>query len=119
MTAPKKGSRRIIVDEATYVWRVPRRPSSGSFDGNSGYTVTVQLADRSGSTLAIVVAQKHPTLAQLWGEPANPILPSHVAAAIRRAISRGWEPSDRNSLFAESLDFSDKSIVPEDNTETR
>lgn len=111
MTAPQKGSRKITVDETTYIWRVPRRPSSGAHDGTSGYTVTVQLEDCTGSMLAINVAQKHPKLAQEWGEPVNPILPSHIAAAIRRAISRGWKPTDRNSQFEEGLDLSDQSIV--------
>lgn len=106
MTAPRKGSRRIVVDGETYLWRVPRRPSSGAWDGNCGYTITVQRADRRGSVLAVSVPRKHPAIARLWGEKIDSVFPSHIAAAIAQALHAGWNPRDHQPNFGVTLDFS-------------
>ena len=65
MAAPKKDSRRIVVDGVEYIWRVPRRSASGASDGTTGYTVTVQLASRRGSVLSLSSYRMHPTIEQL------------------------------------------------------
>jgi hypothetical protein len=103
MAAPKKGSRRIVVDGVEYLWRVPRRPASGSSDGTGGYTVTVQLAAGRGSVLTLSSHRMHPAIEQSWGLPVTSVLPSHVAATIRQALDAGWKPTDPASAFGSAL----------------
>lgn len=94
MAARKKGSRRIAVDGVEYVWRFPRRPSSGAWDGNSAFVVTVQLADRTGSVLCLYPEHRHPTLARLFGSTIAAVTPSQIAAAVQRALDAGWRPAE-------------------------
>ena len=108
MAARKKGSRRIVVEGVEYLWRVPRRPSSGAWDGTSGFTVTVQLSQGSGSVLALFSQTKHPTLERIWCTPTHSILPSHIAASIRQALEAGWKPSESKGSFGLALATPDK-----------
>ena len=103
MAVRKKGSRRIVVDGVEYLWRVPRRPSSGAWDGNSGFTVTVQRADRTGSVLALCSKHQHPIMARMWGSTVVSVLPSQVAAAIRQALVAGWQPGELGCDFGLTL----------------
>src|SRR5262245_37740363 len=103
MGARKKGSRRIVVDGVVYLWRVPRRPASGAWDGNSGFTVTVQREDHGGSVLALTVRHQHPAIACVWGNPPVSILQSQVAVAIRQALAEGWQPSEKGAAVRMAL----------------
>ena len=107
MAVRKTGSRRIVVDGGTYLWRAPRRPGRMDWDGNTGFTVTVQGEDRCGSVLAIHFPQRHPTVARVWGSPVVSVVPSMVAAAIRWAIAAGWRPAERGPGFAVIGEVSD------------
>jgi len=104
MTVRKKGSRRIVVDGVEYLWRFPRRPASGAWDGTSGFTVAIQRADRTGSVLALCIARPHPTIIRLWGSSVFSLLPSQVAAAIRQALEAGWQPGELGSDFGLTVD---------------
>src|SRR5262245_66227705 len=90
MAMRKVGSRRIVVDGVAFLWRAPRRPTRYDWDGNTGITVTVQGEDRRGSLLSVHFRHRHPKVAQVWGSPVISVIPSQVAAAIRRAIRAGW-----------------------------
>ena len=96
----KTGCRRIVVDGVAFMWRAPRRPKRCDWDGNTGFTVTVQGEDRRSSTLSIHFPQRHPAVARVWGSPIVSVLPSQIAAAIRRAIVAGWRPTEQGSKFA-------------------
>ena len=50
-----------------------------------------------GATLIVISGQAHPSN---WvGAEAVPIRPAHVAASIREARDRGWEPTKAGSPF--------------------
>ena len=97
MAVRKQGSRRIVVDGVAYLWRVPRR--SSDHDGNMGLITTVQHPDRRGSVLVIHFPQQHPDIANGFGLPATPVLPSQVPDAIRRAVVAGWRPAKQGPRF--------------------
>lgn len=102
MAMRKIGSRRIVVDRVAFRWRAPRRPTRYDWDGNTGFTVTVQAEDRRGSVLSIHFRHRHPKVAQVWGSPVVSVIPSQVASAIRRALGAGWQPFDPGPGFAVS-----------------
>ncbi|HEX4609197.1 MAG TPA: hypothetical protein VH092_13425 [Urbifossiella sp.] len=89
MAMRKVDSRHIVVDGVAFLWRAPRRPTRYDWDGNTGFAVTVQGADRCGSVLSVHFRHRHPKVAQVWGSPVVSVIPSQVAAAIRRAIEAG------------------------------
>jgi hypothetical protein len=99
MAFRKTGSRRIVVDGVTYLWRFNHRPSRGAWDGCTGCTVTVQQAARVGSVLSIRYAEHHPTVAAVWRGPILSVRPAQVASAIRRAKAAGWRAEDPGPGF--------------------
>ena len=102
MAVRKKGSRRIVVDGVTYLWRFPRRPTVYQEECWGGCCVTVQGVDRGGSVLVIRFAQHQPSVAVACGFPVVPVLPFQVARAIQKAIAMGWKPDEPNSPFGVS-----------------
>lgn len=102
MAMRKIGSRRVVVDGVAFRWRAPRRPRRNDWDGNTGFTVTVQAEDRRGSVLSIHFRHRHPQVAPVWGSAIVSVIPSQVASAIRRALAAGWQPSIPGQGFAVS-----------------
>lgn len=100
MAVRKTGSRRIVVGGVTYLWRFPRRPTVFQEECWGGCMATVQLADRPGSVLVVYFPQHQPSVAKACGFPVVPVLPSHIANAIRRAVAAGWQASEPGPAFA-------------------
>src|SRR5262245_57350149 len=100
MAVRKKGSRRIVVDGVTYLWRFPPRPTSSQDDYWPGCHVTVQREGCKGSVLVIYFPQFLPNLAKACGDPVVPVLPSQVARAIRAAVRAGWRAEVQGPQFA-------------------
>ncbi|MGW2468717.1 hypothetical protein [Streptomyces bauhiniae] len=105
MALVRKGSRRIVVDGATYRWRLRGRPTYLQRLAWSPCTFAVEHADTSGATLVVITDQPHPSN---WiSREAEPVLPSGVAAAVRLALREGWTPTVPGSAFHldQSADF--------------
>ncbi|WP_374105435.1 hypothetical protein [Streptomyces sp. ISL-36] len=99
MALNKKGSRRITVDGIEYRWRIHRKPSymQGLCWTPMTYAVEAASDSQPGATLIVTSGQAHPSN---WvGAEAVPIRPAHVAASIREARDRGWEPTKAGSPF--------------------
>jgi hypothetical protein len=93
----KKGSRLITVDGVVYRWRVRGRPTYAQALGERPLAVAVEQADCKGCVLLVSMPQDHPSN---WiGGPSIPVLPSQVAAVIRRALGEGWRPSQPAAAF--------------------
>lgn len=103
MTVRRVGSRRIMVDGVEYLWRFRHRPHRMDWDGDTGFVVTVQRVERTGSVLILCSGHRHPTVARLWGSPVVSVLPSEVAAAIKQALSAGWRSEVRGANFSLAL----------------
>lgn len=97
MALVKKGSRSITVDSVTYRWRVRGRATYDQGLGQRPLSYAVEHADTPGTTLVVTTNQPHPSN---WLDiPANPVLPAHVADAIRAARAKGWVPEEPGSPF--------------------
>ncbi|MEU5664242.1 hypothetical protein [Streptomyces longwoodensis] len=109
MALVRKRSRRIVVDGTAYRWRLRGRPTYLQGLAWSPCTFAVEHADAPGMTLVVTTDQPHPSN---WiGRDSEPVLPSHVAAAVRVALRQGWSPTapgsalhlDQSAAFTASL----------------
>jgi hypothetical protein len=94
---PRKGSRHIVVDDITYRWMVRRRPTYDQGMCWSLLTYAVEHAEAPGATLIVRTDRPHP--GNWMGKETFPVLPSHVADAIRTARAQGWRPETPASHF--------------------
>jgi hypothetical protein len=97
MALVKKGSRLITVDGVVYRWRLRRRPTYPQGIGQRRLAFAVEQVDRKGSVLLVTVPQDHPS--NWMGGPAVPVLPSTVAAIVRKALTQGWQASQPGPAF--------------------
>lgn len=98
MAAPRTGSRRIVVDDVAYRWRIRRRATRAQSDYGSGKLyLSVELFARPGAVLVLHSDRPHP--ADWSTGQAEPIRPADVAAWIRLALQSGWEPAAPGPQF--------------------
>jgi len=97
MALTGKGSRSIVVDGTAYRWRVRGRPTYSQGLTWSPCTFAVEHAETPATTLVVTTDQPHPS--NWLGRAASPVLPSHVARAIERALREGWSPTAPGSPF--------------------
>ncbi|MFE4925428.1 hypothetical protein [Streptomyces sp. NPDC056661] len=88
MALPKKHSRLLTLDSVHYRWQVSRNSCCQYCGGGLEATFVVQQVEPQGALL-IVDAPEH----------TSPIVPAIVTASIRRAISRGWRPTQPGRPF--------------------
>lgn len=106
MALAVKGSRLITVDGAVYRWRMRRNPTYGQQCLSSPLTFAVELADARGTVLVVTVPDvSHP--ASLVADSSLIVRPALVAAVIRTALGRGWEPAASGAPFRLSLTSGD------------
>jgi hypothetical protein len=95
----KKGSRRIVVDGVTYLWRFPQRPTQSQEDGWPGVMVTISRADCPRASLLLAFPQRFHLSGPVGQVPPRPVLPSDVAAGIRAAREAGWVADQPGKQF--------------------
>lgn len=98
MAISGRGLRRILVDGVPYRWKLPRRLTESQQDGWPGIMVLVLSAEPARAVLRLVFAQRHHPDGGC-GHLGTPVLPSDVAAGIRKALTAGWQPQQRASSF--------------------
>lgn len=98
MATRKTGSRRLVVDEVAYRWRIRRRATYSQADyGHGTLHVAVELAERPGAVLVLYTDRPHPAD---WGTTrVVPVRPSDVAGWVRAALAAGWVPSQPGPQF--------------------
>ncbi|MFC8720664.1 hypothetical protein [Kitasatospora sp. NPDC057198] len=97
MALRRKGSRPLTVDGAPYRWTIRRRPSYGQGIGESPLTAAVERADGAGAVLLLRFPCAHP--GNWLGLPATGVTPARIAAAVRLARARGWDPERPGGPF--------------------
>jgi hypothetical protein len=102
MALPRKGSRRIAVDGLIFRWLVRRRPTYSQTLGWSPLTFVAELADEPGARLVVALPYAHP--GNWLGLPSAPIRPATAAAALRQALTAGWQPHRPGAAFTLALD---------------
>lgn len=102
MALARKGTRRIIVDEVQFRWKVRHKPTYCQANGWSPLIFAAELAEHPGALLVVSLPYAHPGNWLLL--PTGPVLPRTVASGIKLALDRGWRPSQPGLAFMLSLD---------------
>jgi len=90
MALPKKGTRQIIVDNASYRW--------GVYSKEPFLTVRVELVDEPGQQLIAKLSShvgSSPSHSDARGQESRAITPELVKRIIQVALDRGWQPDQR------------------------
>jgi hypothetical protein len=98
MSIPKKGSRKVVVEDISYRWIIRNKPtySQAAYKGGK-MTAAVELYDKSGCTLHITFPWNRP---DNWIEPSKAkVTPKTIEECIVLALQRGWEPKVCGSAF--------------------
>jgi hypothetical protein len=83
MSIPKKNSRRVVVDDVEYRWRVRGRPTYDQALTAKPLILAVEQCGKRGSVLVVELAQSHPSN---WMKvAASGVTPAVVADHIRTA----------------------------------
>ncbi|GAA3009255.1 hypothetical protein [Streptosporangium longisporum] len=106
---PKKGSRLISVDGAVYRWRIRHKPTYSQANSWGSLTYAVEPAEGQGRILLVELPCSRPDA--WYGERTMTVRPALVAATIRRALDRGWDPSQTGSAFTLNLTEGDLNDV--------
>ena len=97
MALPKKGSRKIVVDEVEYRWSIRRKPTYSQAAFDCDMTAAVELAASPGAALLITFPWAR---SDNWvGSKASPITPKHIEACITAALKEGWKPQSEGGAF--------------------
>src|SRR4051812_23323582 len=96
MAMRKAGSRRVVVDGQTYLWRVRRSPTYSQANCWSPQQFTVQHA---GGGAALVVVCRGPRQDNWFGRPGVVVTPRTVADSVRRAAAAGWRADGPDPTF--------------------
>jgi hypothetical protein len=90
MAIPKKGSRKIVVNDIPYRWYIRRKPSYGQeLQGEESMTVAIQQdIDTSTTILHVQLYRGRP---DAWFSDTTPITPKNVEQYIRTALEKGWQ----------------------------
>jgi hypothetical protein len=98
MALAVKGSRLITVDGTVYRWRLRRKPTYSQVYFDTPLTFAVELADSSGSVLAVAIPDVSNPGSQL-ARSSLIVRPALVAAVIQTALDRGWQPASPGTPF--------------------
>ncbi len=90
MTIPKRGSRRIVVDDLPYRWRLRRRPTPDQRSGRTPLLIAVSAEEGEGPTMVAHLQRRHPRNEQ--AQRSQAVTPAEVARLIREARRLGWAP---------------------------
>jgi hypothetical protein len=98
MAMPKKGSRTIVVDGATYRWRIRGRITVAQTEGEGNLMVAVEeVADTGVSTLLVDTSVPREWFS--FSGYQTPITPAAVQTYIRLALQQGWKPTQKGKPF--------------------
>lgn len=101
MAIPITGSRRIIVADTAYRWRVRSKPTYAQGLAWSPLSFAVELEADGLSTLVVEVDAARP---DNWvNAPGAVVAPSIVRRAIFMAMDAGWRPREAGSPHTLSL----------------
>ncbi len=99
MSIPKKGTRKIIVDEQPFIWLIRRKPTyTQEFYHCGNLHVAIKHAQKPGSVLVILTDRPHPQ-GLVSKQEVKPVTPSDVAQWIRQAMQLGWQPMRSGICF--------------------
>jgi len=103
LAIPKKGSRKIIVNEIAFRWLIRRKTIYSKLDYGIGKLhVAVELFEQPKSTLIIYSDRPHP---HNVGRPkVIPITPSDIQKWIQEALILKWDPYKSGPQFYTNIE---------------
>lgn len=106
MAIRKTGSRRIVVDDVAYLWRIRPRPSYSQAIGESNLTIGIQRQDRSG---AVLVCRTDIDRPDSWCSAGSySVSPHDIQQAIKSGLAAGWNPEAPGPQFVVLAPIEDK-----------
>ncbi len=123
MAIPKKGTRKIFIEEEAFIWLIRRQATNGQADYPEGCLhVAVEHGQEVGSALVIITDRLHPEgFSLVHGEfvpiqpqneygkieawrierryTINPVMPSDIELWIQQALQMGWMPRKLGKPF--------------------
>jgi hypothetical protein len=97
MAIPKKGSRKIIVNEIEFRWRVRWKPTDSQAVCDSNMTAAIEFYENPQSVLSV----EFPWVRyDAWfGVAEQPITPKIIEICIKNALAQGWKPNEKGKTF--------------------
>jgi hypothetical protein len=93
MSIPKKGSRKIVVDNVVYGWRIRWKPTyTQQCLGNSNLIAAVELYENPTNVLSVTFPWARYDSCIKVAE--QPVTPKHIEQSIRKALKAGWQPNE-------------------------
>lgn len=101
MALQRKGSRRIVVGEGTYRWRLRGKPTYDQGMCWSPCSYAVEAAGENGAApgSVLVVLLDRPHTGNWVNRQTTPVLPAEVADHIHIALRLGWTPARPGPQF--------------------
>lgn len=103
MAIPKKGSRKITVNDVNFRWLIRRKSTYGQTDyGYGKLHVAVELEENPKTSLFIYTDRKHPS--DIETEKVTPITPFDISNWIKQALLIGWNLSSNGKPFRAKIE---------------
>lgn len=98
MALPKKGTRKITVNESDYRWLIRKKATyTQSIYDDEKLSVAIELAENPGTTLHIYTDRDHAY--DIKTKKVIPIVPSDISNWINKALLLGWKPLEKGKTF--------------------
>ncbi|MFN8577026.1 MAG: hypothetical protein U0354_09235 [Candidatus Sericytochromatia bacterium] len=97
MSIPKKGSRKIVVENINYRWTIRKNATYSQSCFGTNLLVAVELFEVPSCTLSINFPNTRFDNLVKGNENSKIITPKLIEYCIKDAINKGWEP-DKNGV---------------------
>ncbi len=92
MTIPKKGSRRVCVEDVAYSWRIRKRPTYAQAAFESPMRLAIEACTEGPRS--VLVVDLRVSRPDNWISPhQTSVTPALIRNMVVRAIALGWVPS--------------------------
>lgn len=98
MTIPKKGSRRVRVDDVEYAWRIRKSPTYLQGVYQTPMRLAVQLCTTGPRQVLIVDLRVSRPDNWVWPHQTS-VTPAVVRDIVARALAKGWIPDAAGPVF--------------------
>jgi hypothetical protein len=103
MGMPRKGSRKVVVDDITYLWRVSSTQDWHLDSVKQTVRLTVQRDEERPGRVAQFRLVSRQILAGWEHDNGfrhdSTLHPSEVEVLVQHALDNGWDPADRGASF--------------------
>ena len=97
MSVPRKGSRKIVVNDVEYLWLIRSKPTYSQECQESLMCAAVELNQKESNVLSITFPFQRPD--SLMSSEKRSVTPGMIKSCILGALSQGWKPNERGSAF--------------------